>query len=81
MGDCKHEFLVHCPVCDTVRCVDCGKVWTFAQGREIAPAVSPPYAPFPWPGVIGSTDGTIPPPTSGIIITCDDAVTGTVVHG
>ncbi len=92
MTDCKHEHLVHCPVCETVRCADCGRVWTFEQDRETTPALWP-QQPLPdfdpnllrtWPpGTFGTgipTDGTIPPPVDSIAITCDGAnSTGTVV--
>jgi hypothetical protein len=86
MTDCKHEHLVHCPVCETVRCADCGRVWTFEQDRETTPALWPPkphYVPpefyRSWPEIGGPSDGTIPPPVDSIIITCGEGMTGTVV--
>jgi len=78
MNDCKHEHIVHCPVCDTVRCADCGKVWTFEQDPETTPALWPqrplqywgPYwqippatcVPQPWEPRIYGTDTTGAPP-------------------
>lgn len=70
MTDCKHEHLVHCPICDTVRCADCGKTWIFEQDRETAPVMWPHYEPYPWPGIIGSAGGTLPPVAESITITC-----------
>ncbi len=82
MNDCKHEHIVHCPVCDTIRCTDCGKVWTFQQQLGMMPAPWPPQ-PLPafdpnllrtWPE--GTPYRWVPAGTSGG--TADGLVDATV---